>query len=110
MGRNPVQNNTDACLMKRINKKAKIIRSAVTAGRCKKAAALISPGTVIRVLTDADQFNMRVAQVSDICCELTCKFPIIQKSLRIRIGIPFPGTEMHFIHCKRRVMNIHRTP
>ena len=69
VGRNPVQDHTDSCLMKGIDEKHQILRAPIATGGRKVAGTLIAPRAVKRMLLQRQKLYVREAHFDDMLDE-----------------------------------------
>jgi hypothetical protein len=106
MGGNPVQNDADSLLVESVHQGHEILGSTESARRSKIADALISPGSVERVLHDREKLYMGESHVPNIGNELLREISVAQKS-----AVPSPpGTKVNFVHGERSVEGISGSP
>src|SRR5271156_6528231 len=70
MRRHPVEDDSDAALMERIDQISEIVGSTEARGRGEIAGDLVSPGASKRMLHDRHQLDMGEAEVDDIIAQL----------------------------------------
>ena len=110
MGRNPVQNHTNAFIVHIVHKIPKIIRRSIPCRRCIVPCHLIAPGGVKGMLHNRHQLYMRVAHFLHVGRQLFCNLTVIIEfltGLRIRL---LPGTQMQFINQHGRFLIIGLPP
>ena len=92
--RHPVQNNTDACLMKHVYHFPEVVRCAVSGGRCEIAGDLIPPRAVERVFRQRHKFNVGVGHLFQIGNDLLCEANIAGE---LFLRLVFPRRNVHLI-------------
>ncbi len=76
MGRNPIQDHTDARPMQRVDQGHEVLWRAVTAGRGEIAGGLIAPRPVERVLHHRQELDMGETEIDQIVGKLLRKLEI----------------------------------
>ena len=92
VGRNPVQNDTDAFFVHVVYEIFELFRGAVAGGRSVVAGYLVAPGTIVRMLRNAHQFYMGVTHLFHISGKLCGSFFIGIVAILFWSVFLFPGT------------------
>src|SRR5262249_24216014 len=105
MGRNPIQQNSNSCLMAAINEGTEFFWCSKATRRCKIAHNLIAPRSIKWVLGERHQLNMGIAHILNIrnqaCSQLfLCEIAIVL------LGHTHPRTQVNFIDRNRRFQPI----
>ena len=93
----PVEQHAEAGLVGAVHKLHEVGRRSIAAGGGKIAQRLISPRTVVGMLHDGQQFDVRVAEFLDVRNQLVGKFAIAEPAIVFLRHAP-PGAEMHFVN------------
>src|ERR1035437_7121942 len=96
MCRDPIDDYSDAALMKAIHQVHEIRGRAEAAGGSVIADDFISPGAVEGEFHDGKKFDMRITRLLHIVGELHRHFPVSQPTVSLLRHSP-PGAEMDFI-------------
>ena len=96
MRRDPIDDYSDATLMKAIHQVHEIRGRAESAGGCVIADDFIAPGAIEGVLHDGEKLDVRIARLLHIVGELHGHFPVSQRTVSL-LRHPPPGAEMDFI-------------
>ena len=98
----PIEKNAEAGLMAAVDKFHEISGSAEAASSREIAERLVAPGTVVRMLHDGEQLDVRIAEVFDIWNELVAEFVVVEPAIVI-FRHAAPGAEMNFVNGNRRL-------
>ena len=99
VARNPVQDNTNPCLMETVNQIFKVFGQTITAGRSVVSGSLIAPGSIKRMFHNRHQFHMSIAHIFYIRGKFFGKLTVGEKNRILRVfSMLFPGTQVNFIY------------
>ncbi len=100
--RHPVQDNADLVLVQVVDHVLEILRRSIAGGRCIVARDLIAPGSIQRMLGNADQLDMGISHVLDVLGDAFSKLTVVVEALRIllTVGMLHPGARVHLIDGK----------
>src|ERR1700733_8742554 len=76
MSRNPVNDDTNAGFVQRVNEKLKIVRRSVATRRRKKSRDLIAPRWIKRMFGNRHKFDVREAHAFDVKHERLREFTV----------------------------------
>ena len=107
MGRNPVQNDPDAVLMRLVDEIYEICRFTEPGSYGKIPGALITPGSIKGVFHDRKHFHMSISHVLHIGNQLIGSLPVGEIAAVI---MPLPGPQMNFIDIHGRSVGVHGRP
>src|SRR6266436_3689920 len=96
MRRGPVENDADAGLVAAIHKFHKFSRASEAAGCGVIPESLVAPGTIVGMLHDGEEFNVRVAEIFHIRNEMVAEFAVVEPAVVIFRNAA-PGAKMHFV-------------
>ena len=96
MGRHPIENHSNAILVKFIHQVHEILRRAVAAGGSEVAGDLVTPRAVERMLHDGHELHVSEAHFFHVRNKLCCQFAIGQEAVMLFLG-PFPGSQVNLI-------------
>ena len=99
----PVQDHADARLVQRVDQAHQPKRRAVARRGREKAAYLIAPAHIQRMLHDGQELHMRIAHVLQVGHQLGRRFLI---GIEGAVLVPPPGAQVHFIDIDRLVHGI----
>ena len=105
MGRNPIQNDADACLVELVHKGHEVLWGAIAAGGGKIARDLIAPAAIERILGDGQQFNMGVAHIFYVGNQLVGQLCIVVRGAVLGI-LHLPAASLHLVDGHRAVDDI----
>ena len=110
VNRHVVQDDADAVLMQIVHQVHELLRSAVTAGRCKEAGVLVPPADVRRVLGQRHEFHIVVAALLQVLRQRRRQFlvvvPVGVFGLLLRFGFGPPGANVQFVDVQRLVETV----
>ena len=107
MRRHPVHEHADAGLVQPVDEALEIVRRAVPRGRREVAEHLVAPRAVERMLGDADQLDVRVAEVEHVRNQLIGQL-IPGEERRLAMPRAAPRARMQFVDVDRRAQRIPR--
>ena len=95
---NPIEDHTDTNDMAGIDKVAKIVGRAETAGHTEIARGLVAPGFVQRMLADRHQLDVVEPHLLHVGHEIVRQLAEI---IETPVPVPLPGSGMNLIHAQR---------
>ena len=99
MGRHPVENDTNTCLMAGIDELHKLVGRAETTGSSKIVGDPIAPRAIKRVFSHRQQFDMGVTHSNKIRNKSVDHVFVADPVIVFRT---LPGTEVDFVNIDRR--------
>ena len=105
VGRDPVQNDADACLVELIHEGHEVLGRAVTAGGGKVTGDLIAPAAVEGILSDGQQLHMGVAHILYVRDQFVGQLGVIIGYAVVGI-LHLPAAGLQFINGHRAVDDI----
>ncbi len=93
----PVEDDSDAGLVAAVHEFHEFCGWTEAAGGAEVAERLIAPGSVVRMLHDREQLDVRVAKLFDIRDQLVGKLAVTEPAI-VLLGEAAPGTEMDFVN------------
>jgi hypothetical protein len=98
----PVENHPDATLMKRVDEKAQVVRSAEAMRRSEVARDLVAPRTEERMLHHGHQLDVREAKLRDVIDEAGRELSVAQRAIPV-FRDPAPRADVHLVDGHRSV-------
>src|SRR5712692_7260970 len=102
VSRHPIQNHAYVVAMAVIDEVHELVRLTVAARRRVVADCLIAPASVVWMLGDRQQLDVRIAHLLYVFDQLVSKLTICQIAAAF-FGRSHPRAEMHFVNGNRRV-------